>query len=636
MTAFIEQDLVSYLGSKGVQVRKASGSEVVVHCFFCDEEKRAPKLYINADSWLFDCKLCGETGNRFKLLAHFGDKDEYAVEYLPGSDPNVRRQLFALAAKKAHELLLDNETVLLEMLERGLSPETIVEYQVGYVPPNLAFSRSLGEFTVSDLIGYGFLTEKGQEVFSDSIIIPYFSHRHVVQLRAKDRGGDCRYRTMGGDNVRLYNEDQLQGAERAIICEGEFDALITQQHLRAGDALARSVAVVAIPGAGALPDRVGGYFSTTKRVYLGLDPDDAGRSGTAKLTELLGTVARPLELPRGLPKCDWTELLREKSDKHLWGGHGWRDVMELLAAADAVGKRVFSVADAHLQWERDQVDRPGIKLGFPTLDARIKPGLRPGQIAIPLAKTGTGKSCFLVNVAHNTRSRRVLFLSLELTAVELFGMLRRVHFFWNPLSVITDMASDYPNLRIVDENRLREQDIATLIAEYTEDVGQPPELLVVDYLGYYSRAFHGDSYSRTSDAVMQLKAEAKKHDVAIIAPHQVNRGAKDGTPMEADAARDSGVVEETGDFVLSLYRPDQAIGSESMTGSFNMDLLKSRHGGKGSTFHLRFSNMSLVIVDAVDSRHATRVAQENEAAARGVDYEAYRKAAGTHQLSVVS
>ena len=87
----MEMDLVAYLGTKGVQVRKANGSEIVVHCFFCDEEKRQPKLYLNTDSWLYDCKLCGETGNRKTLLRHFGDKDDSeGVGYLPGQDPAVR------------------------------------------------------------------------------------------------------------------------------------------------------------------------------------------------------------------------------------------------------------------------------------------------------------------------------------------------------------------------------------------------------------------------------------------------------------------------------------------------------------------------------------------------------------------
>jgi hypothetical protein len=134
---------------------------------------------------------------------------------------------------------------------------------------------------------------------------------------------------------------------------------------------------------------------------------------------------------------------------------------------------------------------------------------------------------------------------------------------------------------------------------------------------------------------MGLKSEAKKHNVSIIAPHQVNRGAKEGSPLDADDARDSGVVEETGDFVLSLFRPDQAVGEDGITGSFQAQLLKSRHGGKGAVANLRFSNMSLVIVDSLDRKLAHRVEQENNLYAKGVDYEAYRKQQANTQLAVV-
>jgi hypothetical protein len=244
----------------------------------------------------------------------------------------------------------------------------------------------------------------------------------------------------------------------------------------------------------------------------------------------------------------------------------------------------------------------------------------------------------LANIANNTRQYRTLFLSLELTAVELFGMLRRIHFFHYPETGINTMSDDYKWLRIVDENRVRQQDMATLVAEYTEDVGAPPELLIVDYLGYYARGFAGGSpYEKTSDAVMALKAEAKHNDLAVIAPHQVSRKGKDGMPLEADDARDSGVVEETGDFVMSLFRPDQAIGSEdAITGAFNIQLLKSRHGGKGHSANLRFSNMSLVIVDSLDRKAANRVDQENTLYQQGYDYEEFRKQQSVHQLQVVS
>lgn len=632
----MNDDLITYLASKGVQVRRANGAEIVIHCVFCDEAKRQPKLYVNTQTWLYDCKLCGANGNQRTLMRHFGDEPPKEVDFTAGMSGNVRRQILEAATVHAHELLLQNDEQLEYLLGRGLSPETITRARLGYVPRSYGFSTMLGEYTVAELLHAGIITDQGAQFFNHALVIPYISHRSVVQLRAKDLYDNGGYRTAGGDNVRLFNEDALQGAERALIVEGEFDVLIAQQHLReSGDPVARSIGVVGVPGAGAHPEGLAGYFTQTRRLYVGFDPDKPGRTGAARVREDVGSQCRPVELPAEEPKCDWTEFLRDKTDKHPHGGHGWRDVMSLLARADLVGKRVFSIAEARSKWLEERTNRPGIKLGWLGLDSRIKPGLRPGQVMIPLAKTGTGKTAFLANIAHNTRSHRTLFISLELTAVELFEMLRRIHFFWNPQMESHQIEQDYSGLRIFDENRLSHADLATVVAEYTEDVGAPPELVLIDYLGYYARSFIGDSYTRTSDAVMQLKAEAKHLSVPIISPAQVNRGAKEGMPLEADDARDSGVVEETADFVVSLFRPDQVSGADAMTGAMNMTLLKSRHGGKGTHTNTRFSNMSLVLVDSLDHKSVARVEQENDIYTRGIDYEAFRKSAGTTQLSVV-
>jgi hypothetical protein len=120
-------DATTYLRSKGVDVFRASGSEVTIHCLFCPDgdPKGKGKLYINSESWLYDCKRCGERGGRRRLLEHFGDVDEQTYE--PGQDPARRRQVLEEYTAHAEELLLGNEGKLLYLLRRGLSAETIAE-----------------------------------------------------------------------------------------------------------------------------------------------------------------------------------------------------------------------------------------------------------------------------------------------------------------------------------------------------------------------------------------------------------------------------------------------------------------------------------------------------------------------------
>ena len=631
-----------YLASKGVKIYRAAGSEVTAHCWWCTDgnPKHKGKLYLNRETWLYDCKRCGEHGGRKSLLEHFGDKDD--LSYMPGADPMARMKALTDAAAQAHDMLLGTDRVMEYLLGRGLSPVTIVEAQIGYVPKNFGLSRSLAhEFKPADLLTAGLITSGGTEFFNDSITIPYLSHGKVVQLREKKIDG--KYRTAFEQDVRMYNTDTIRDATHVFITEGEFDALMVQQAFASSsDPSLRATAVVGIPGAKAIPNDFDSWFEHTTKVYVGLDPDQEGRDAAIRIKSALGTRARIVDLPRDLPKVDWSDWLADKSDKNPRGGHSWHDVHSLMVEADLAGKRIYTVGEAANRWERSQEETPGIKLGFPSIDSVIKPGLRPGQVCIPLAKTGTGKTVWLSNVVHNTRQHRTLFISLEMTATEVYGMLRRIHHFWSPNVPRAQMVDDYKDLRIVDENRLGESDLTTLVGEYAEDVGSKPELIVIDYLGYYARGFRGTSpYEKNTDAVMALKAQAKENAVAIIAPHQVNRGAKDGQPLEADDARDAGTIEETGDFVFGLYRPgtgvagDQEKIEDRVSGAFNVGILKSRHGGKGRVANLRFSHMSLAIVDSLDRKNAMRVEQENAAYLRGVDYEEYRRASSVVQMRVV-
>ena len=628
-----EQDLVAYLTSKGLQVSRAAGSEITVHCWSCadGDTKGKGKLYLNTESWLHQCKRCMLSGNRKTLLEHFGDEDQ--VEH--GTfDPLKRRRILAEAADLAHDMLVANPKALDYLLGRGLSPELIVAQKLGFVPRNVGLTDMLPsrkDLTIADLVDAKLIWVRGgQEVFNDSFTIPYFSHGTIVQIREKRR--DAKYKTPAGDQVHLYNADSLWGADQVLVTEGEIDCLSVMTAVEAsGDRELQSMAVVGLPGATSWPQGLVEMLNGTSKVFIGLDPDDTGMKAAAKLKLEVGTKARIVELPKGEPKTDWNDFFLPVTDRRPNGGHTWRDLKDMLTEADLAGKRMFTISDMRQKWSRRTTDQPGLKLGWPSIDAVIRPGVKPGQVVVPLAKTGTGKSAWLSNIVHNTRSHRVLYCSLELTAAECYEHLYRIHRFWNPKAGYEELLHDYRNLRITEMNRIKEGDLAHIVDEYGEEMGVGPELLIVDYLQYFSRGFRGKPYERVSDAAMELKAVGKEEDCALIVPSQVNRAVEHGKPVTTDDARDSGVVEETGDFVIGMYRPDQVQernGNGEMheqNGVYNLQLLKSRHGGKGRQFNMRFSNMSLAIVDHVfDPSAGHAVDMENSAYRQGIHYEDYR------------
>lgn len=218
-----------------------------------------------------------------------------------------------------------------------------------------------------------------------------------------------------------------------------------------------------------------------------------------------------------------------------------------------------------------------------------------------------------------------MFVTLEMTAEEIWVRLARIYRFYEPYASDESIAAAYANLRICDANRLTETDFANLMDEYEETMGGRPELVFIDYLGYYARGRKGGSqYEKVTDAVMQLKAEAKTHRITIVSPSQVNRMAKDGKPLEGDDARDSGAIEETADFLFGVWRSDDALDANGAlpNGKLHIKILKSRHGNRDRTFLMQMGLMSLVIVDDT-GQHAHRAREESNAVFAGKTYDVW-------------
>jgi archaellum biogenesis ATPase FlaH len=605
-------DVVEYLASKGVQTYKAAGDEVTAHCFFChsaSNQRGKGKLYINAVEALYSCKVCGESGNFRTLIKHFGDTVKHG-EDAPRAN---RRAILEMATTVGEQMLMANEAQVEYLLnERGLSAETIIEARLGYVPPKWSLAGCLAGVSRKEAQEVGLLTAQGYEFYENRLLIPYLSRGAVVQLRGREPG--AKYFTAAGDSARLFNSDELDGAQEVIVTEGEYDALVLRQHLRASDdSRLRKIAVVGVPGAQSLPPNIETYFENARRVFLGFDPDTAGKLGAERLAQKLGSKARVMELPDDLPKCDWTEFFTRR------GGTA-DDVAGMLARHR--GGRLISVATAGQKWREQRATQTGMQLGYQGIDATIRPGLLPGQVMVVLANTGAGKTIFALNVAYNNLGRRHLLVSLEMTAEECYERLRRIYLFHHPKATDVEIDRAFANLLICDENRLTGRQVEDLLDEYEEEIGAPAQFMTMDYLGYFARASSGNGhYEKTSEAIMTCKEIAKRRNLIIFTPHQVSRSGQDGRPLKASDARDSGVVEETADFLFTLWRPDDgtvAVGTEP-NNRVCVSIEKSRHGGKGRTFNLIFGELSLVIVDSAGPE-VRRVENENYLAKRGWDW----------------
>ncbi len=619
-------DAISYLATKGYRGRPVSGGrEATFPCFFACEEPASSnkrKLYVHAESGMFHCKVCDSSGGSYLLQKHFGDEP---TKDGGSEDLFLRRRILDAAVNSGMDMLAANDQALLYLMnDRGLSPETIIARKLGFIAQpwsligELPFDASADQIRSTGLV-HREGPKAGKDFFWRHILIPYISRGHCIQMRGRvwgeAKGG--KYMTGPGEPPRVYNADSLDGAEEVIVTEGELDAVRLAEALaEAGDPRAANIAVIGLPGVSAIPEEFDDLLSDVKRIYLGLDSDDAGKRAAETLKTRLGPRARILELPqRDARKCDWTEYLLPESanpELHPYAGHTFKDVLRLLSTAS--GRRIFSMAEAGDAFRAYRESHAGIRTGYRDLDSTLKPGLLPGQVMIVLAKTGTGKTVYLCNLAYNMRHQRVLFVSLEMTREEVYDRMRKIYIFHHPYANDDVLEAGLSNVYVSDENRLGEKDLAELVSEFTVEVGHPPDVVMIDYLGYYARGAKGSSpYEKVGNAVMSLKAEAKAGRFVIITPHQVNRGAKEGKPIDLDDARDAGTVEQTADFLLALYRPDDALdanGDESRrSAKVKCSVLKSRHGGKGKVFTYQMDMLTLAVVD--DTSAAAKRAQDH-------------------------
>lgn len=620
----------SYLSSKGVRSRQGGSGELHVHCFFCNEDPGRPgRLYINSDTGVFFCHLCEAKGHINTLRAHFGDPpilEDGSIKQAKVEKP-IPLNLFRAAAEFYHDALRKKGNPEREMVldylfkERGLTKETVQKHLLGWGIAGLKDHLVARGFSEEECVSSGLIATNGYEILSNKITIPYVTHGQVVQVRGKDIGG--KYVTPTHNSVRLFNVDSTENADRVVICEGEFDALVLEQ---------LGYHAVGAPGANAFPEGWKVYFQDIKKIYVCFDNDVPGIKGAENVLRILGPTAKMVTMPgaNGGPKNDPSEWIIKK-------GHTKEDFEALLAPLNA-SKLLVSVHEAYEEWLKYEgnVNRGmGISTGYATLDAKIEPGLMPGQVMVIMAKTGQGKTMILLNMFHRIfmkdteRDKKILFVSLEQTRNEWFQRARWIYKFYKatigapdpPDKEIIDFYAD--RFMLIDKNRVTPEELTHTITEYVEALAKPPDLIAVDYLGYWARAFRGEGYERTTAAIMEMKKMAKEIKTPFISPSQVKRAA-DAVHLTLDSARDSGAVEETSDFLLGFSRklvkvegaipvgsttPDAMLGLEG-TQEIELKIHKSRHGGADQHIILHNGPLSLVLVPDTDKELVERVSRQ--------------------------
>ena len=240
----------------------------------------------------------------------------------------------------------------------------------------------------------------------------------------------------------------------------------------------------------------------------------------------------------------------------------------------------------------------GIPTGYYDLD-RMLTGLHPGELIVVGGRPAMGKTSFGLYAAYFTSvhiKKRVLFFSLEMPrkqlAMRLLSMHSRIPMQkmrngslsasdWVSMSdALSNLYSDF--LIIDDTPSLTPSQMRSRIKALFS-ANEPPDLVVVDYLGIVSSDQKAENRQNEVSAITrQLRSIAREFRIPVIALAQLSRATVsrgDKRPTLTDL-RDTGSIEQEADVVIFVHR-EGYYDPDSDPASGLLILAKQRNGPVG-------------------------------------------------------
>ena len=255
----------------------------------------------------------------------------------------------------------------------------------------------------------------------------------------------------------------------------------------------------------------------------------------------------------------------------------------------------------YLEYVRQLKERR-VNLGIPGLDRPMR-GMMPGTVTILLAKSRVGKSMFVQavrrNIARTTTDGCTVFFSLEMPVELVWERDARYALGENGEDVERKMreASDseadryiamvsrtIPRAYTVPVPGLSLTDMQRYCELIQSEMGHRIGCVMVDYMSLVS-AQGKDAYNTASAIARGLKPFAKRIDAPVLVLAQVRRQQPGADKMDGANAptledgRDSGAIEEGGDFVIGAWRPK--LDDPYVDDRIALKLLKNRMGKAG-------------------------------------------------------
>ena len=582
--------IADYLRERGIDPGKR------FRCLNPEHLDRNPSMGYDPKRQKVHCFACGADYDLFDLLALDGHLDTPRDALAEASRRYGRGDVTASgqpAPRPARAQPPEGDTYLERCFasrdrtgyfaRRGLSPETVERFRLGYDPQ------------------------------ADCVVLPCEGGRFV---RRSVEGK--RYLNEKGQPSPLFQPELLEGDGPVFLLEGAFDALSAEE-------LGHRAA--ALNGAGnrekaaALLRRRG---EEGRGVLVLTDNDDAGQAWAEALAEEFPGLYRCPPVPEGKDLNEFLCADRAGAARFLeeavadWEAHRPPPYEESSAAGQL---------EAFREYIRLQAQRPPLETGFPALDAALDGGLYDGLYVIG-AVSSLGKTAFCMQVADQLAmaGRDVLVFSLEMMAWELMARSISRESFQSDVSARRRLAKTARG--VLDGRRwgrytpeelahleaaqaryaayaghlyFREgdhetglEDIRRGVERHIAETGNAPVVLI-DYLQIIAPVdVHFTDKQNLDRVVCALKKLSRQHGLTILAISSFNR-ENYNLEVSMNAFKESGGIDYSADVLLGLQargagRPGFSVDEEKRKDPRELELkiLKNRSAALGRPLPFRY------------------------------------------------
>ena len=311
-------DIVSVV-SKYVDLKKQSSSFVGL-CPFHNE--KTPSFHVHPGKQFFHCFGCNAGGDVISFIMKIENLSyPEAVRYLAdsvglhvpkstaldGEISQLRKKIYEMnrvAARFFHDTLMSDagKTGLEYVKKRGLSPQSIVRFGIGYAPESwdylVNYMRTQG-YSDTDLKASGLVSSSSDsssktrifDKFRNRVMFPIIDYRNnIIGFGGRALADDpAKYLNTSenlvfrkGQNLYALNYARTNKLGALILVEGYMDVIALHQ--------AGFNAAVATLGTALTPDQARLMKRFTDKVIICYDSDAAGKNATRRAIEILKSV----------------------------------------------------------------------------------------------------------------------------------------------------------------------------------------------------------------------------------------------------------------------------------------------------------------------------------------------------------